>query len=48
MGAALRGAYGTLRETGDVAGVALDDFAAFSRMVGFEDVWAFDRKWAEI
>ncbi|MCR9127298.1 MAG: isocitrate lyase/PEP mutase family protein [Rhodobacteraceae bacterium] len=48
VGAALKSAYGQLQETGDVQGVALDDFGAFSAMMGFEDVWAFDRKWAEV
>jgi 2-methylisocitrate lyase-like PEP mutase family enzyme len=48
MGAALRGAYSHLIETGSSVDtpVALHDFGAFSRLMGFEDVWAFDRKWA--
>ncbi len=48
VGAALKSAYGELSETGDVAGAKLDDFGEFSRLMGFEDVWEFDRKWAEI
>lgn len=48
MGQALRSAYGELAETGDVAGAALDDFGEFSKLVGFEDVWEFDNKWAEV
>jgi 2-methylisocitrate lyase-like PEP mutase family enzyme len=47
MGAALQSAYGTLAETGDVQGVVLDDFGAFTKMVGFEDVWAFEKRWAD-
>lgn len=46
-GAALKAAYGELAKTGEVGGAALDDFGEFSKLVGFEDVWAFDRKWAE-
>lgn len=48
VGEALKASYGELAETGDVANAKLDDFGAFSRMMGFEDVWAFDRKWAEV
>ena len=45
-GAALKSAYGALAKTGDVAGADLEDFSEFCRLVGFEDVWEFDRKWA--
>jgi 2-methylisocitrate lyase-like PEP mutase family enzyme len=48
VGKALKAAYGELLETGDVAGADLEDFGAFSRLMGFEDVWEFDRKWAEV
>ena len=47
VGEALKAAYGELADTGDIAGARLDDFGDFSRMMGFEDVWAFDKKWAE-
>jgi 2-methylisocitrate lyase-like PEP mutase family enzyme len=47
MGRALKSAYGELAATGDVAGADLEDFGAFSKLMGFEDVWAFDRKWAD-
>lgn len=46
VGKALKKAYGELLETGDVAGADLEDFGAFSRLVGFEDVWDFDKRWA--
>ena len=48
VGEALKAAYGELAEKGDVAGAALEDFGAFNRLVGFEDVWEFDKKWAEV
>lgn len=47
VGAALKAAYGALKETGTSESAALEDFGAFSRLVGFQDVWDFDRKWAE-
>ena len=49
MGAALRTAYGTIRDTGSSAGVAtpLDDFMAFNKLMGFEAVWEFDKAHAE-
>jgi hypothetical protein len=49
MGAALRAAFGTIRETGSSAGatVPLYDFSAFNKLMGFEEVWAFDRDHAE-
>ncbi len=48
VGHALKAAYGELLETGDVANAELDDFGEFSKLMGFEDVWEFDRKWAEV
>ena len=47
VGAALKAAYGALKETGTSESAALEDFGTFSRLVGFQDVWDFDRKWAE-
>jgi len=48
VGEALKSAYGVLAETGDVKGAALGDFGEFNKLVGFEDVWEFDEKWAEV
>ena len=48
VGHALKAAYGELLETGDVANAQLDNFGEFSKLMGFEDVWEFDRKWAEV
>lgn len=46
-GAALRAAYGALHESGTTDGMRdrLDDFESFSRMVGFQDVWDFERRY---
>lgn len=48
VGHALSKAYGTLRRTGSSAGsdVPLYEFSDFNRLMGFEAVWAFDKKWA--
>ena len=35
-----------LKETQGTDGVDLFDFSEFSRLIGFEDIWAFERKWA--
>lgn len=45
MGAALESVYGTLKATGASAGVTapLADFMGFSKAMGFEDVWAFEK-----
>lgn len=45
MGAALDAVYGTLKATGASAGVTapLADFMGFSKAMGFEDVWAFEK-----
>lgn len=48
VGHALKSAYGELAKTGDVACAELDNFGDFSKLMGFEDVWEFDRKWAEV
>jgi 2-methylisocitrate lyase-like PEP mutase family enzyme len=47
--AALTRVYGTLREHGSSAGRGLDlfPFAEMNRLMGFEDVWAFERTQAE-
>ena len=48
-GEALRQVYGHIRDTGSSIGTAapLYDFQEFSRLMGFEDVWEFEKKWAE-
>jgi 2-methylisocitrate lyase-like PEP mutase family enzyme len=47
--AAMDHAYATLKQTGVAGGpdVPLFDFYEFSSMIGFEEVWAFERKWAD-
>ena len=49
MGAALQRVYQSLKDTGttSAAGVPLYDFMDFSKLMGFEDVWAFDKRYAE-
>ena len=47
MGEALKTAYTKLDTTGNVTGVGLEDFGEFSRIMGFEDVWDFEKKWAD-
>ncbi len=42
---ALQNAYGELKRTGNIVDTPLHDFDDFCRVVGFEDVWAFDRRW---
>jgi 2,3-dimethylmalate lyase len=44
---ALRRAYGELRDKGAVTAQPMHDFDAFCRLMGFEEVWDFDRRWAE-
>lgn len=47
VGLALENAYGVLKQHRSSAGsnLPLKDFMGFSRMVGFERVWDFDKKW---
>jgi 2-methylisocitrate lyase-like PEP mutase family enzyme len=47
-GAALRSAYRHILETGSSVGapVPLYDFKEFSKLMGFDQVWDFERKWA--
>jgi 2-methylisocitrate lyase-like PEP mutase family enzyme len=49
IAATLFKAYGSLKESGSSLDlpVPLHDFMAFSKLMGFEDVWAFDRRHAE-
>ena len=46
---ALRSAYGHLHEHGSTIGMTqpMYDFAAMNKLMGFEEVWEFDRKWAQ-
>ncbi len=48
-GAALRSAYGRIHDTGSSAGIEtpLYGFADFNKLMGFEAVWEFDRRYAE-
>lgn len=48
VGAALKSVYGRILETGSSidAEAPLADFMEFSRTMGFEDVWAFEKRWA--
>ncbi len=48
MGHALRSVYQYLHDHGSSNGVdvPLEDFMTFSRMMGFEHVWEFEKKWA--
>jgi 2-methylisocitrate lyase-like PEP mutase family enzyme len=48
--AAVENAYRTLRATGTSASpdVKLFSFDDFCRMIGFEDVWAFEEKWKDV
>jgi 2-methylisocitrate lyase-like PEP mutase family enzyme len=48
--AAARHALIRLKETGTSSNpdVKLHDFGEFCRLIGFEDVWAFERKWNEV
>ena len=46
-GAALETVYGDIQANGTTTGrAALYDFGEFSRLIGFEQVWAFDRRYA--
>ena len=49
VGAALEAVYRTLRETGASVSlpVPVADFMTFSKLMGFEEVWDFDRRHAE-
>lgn len=46
--AAMEQALVRLKETGSSEGVGMDlfDFNEFCRLIGFEDVWEFERRWA--
>jgi 2-methylisocitrate lyase-like PEP mutase family enzyme len=46
--AAMEAALRRLKDEGlsQGPGIPMFDFTAFCRMIGFEDVWAFERQWA--
>ena len=48
MGAALKSVYGHIKATGSSTGdtTPLENFEAFSRLMGFEHVWDFEKRWA--
>ena len=48
MGAALKSVYGHIKATGSSAGdtTPLENFEVFSRLMGFEHVWDFEKRWA--
>ncbi|MEX0346341.1 MAG: oxaloacetate decarboxylase [Rhizobiaceae bacterium] len=45
-GQALQTAFAELKDSGEVTKAPLHDFDEFCRIVGFEDIWEFDRRWA--
>lgn len=49
MGAVLKKVYGNILETGSSldADVDLDNFEGFSKLMGFQSVWDFEKKWAD-
>ncbi len=49
MGAAVRSVYQHLMSEGSTSDVTtpLYDFKDFSRLMGFDEVWDFEKKWAD-
>ena len=47
MGKALKTAFTRLDATGNVEGLPLENFDEFSKVMGFEEVWDFEKKWAD-
>ncbi|MEM9049181.1 MAG: isocitrate lyase/PEP mutase family protein [Pseudomonadota bacterium] len=47
VGAALSRAYAELGAAGHVRQTPMHDFEDFCRLMGFEEVWAFERRWIE-
>ena len=45
-GQALHDAYSELQESGNVTEAPMHDFNEFCKILGFEDIWEFDKKWA--
>ena len=49
MGAALDKAYRDLAANGETSkDIELYSFEEFNKLVGFEDVWAFEKKFAQV
>lgn len=49
VGAALQKAYSDLARNGETsADIDLYSFAEFNKLIGFEDVWAFEKKFAQV
>ena len=49
VGAALEKAYSDLARNGESSkDIDLYSFAEFNKLIGFEDVWAFEKKFAQI
>ncbi len=49
VGAALSKAYADLAKNGETsAGIDLYSFAEFNKLLGFEDVWAFEKKFPQV
>ena len=49
VGAALQKAYVDLAKNGETsANIDLYSFAEFNKLIGFEDVWAFEKKFAQV
>lgn len=49
MGAALKKAYSDLAKNGETsADIDLYSFAEFNKLLGFEDVWEFEKKFAQV
>ena len=45
--AAMEQALRSLKDTGQYAGQPIFDFKGFCSLIGFEDVWAFEKRWAK-
>jgi hypothetical protein len=49
VGAALQKAYVDLAKNGETsADIDLYSFAEFNKLIGFEDIWAFEKKFAQV
>lgn len=45
--AAMRRVYQQLKDSGSTSGLDLHDFGAFNSLMGFEEIWSFEREHAE-
>ena len=45
----MAGVYGHIKSTGSSIGVPvqLEDFTQLTRLMGFQDIWDFEKKYAE-